>query len=211
MNSIYAITPPNVKLEDLIKKIKYLLDLGIDTFQYRSKDEESVKKNAAILLEVIKNQKGKLIINDFPEIALEIGADGFHLGEEDYLNKKNQNFLRKHSTLINENYITGLSCKWNLELLKNPPEELIEWNYLAVGSFFESKTKQDISLPPDEDSIKKALQISNRPIYAIGGINSKNIMKLKMIGYKRFAISRGLFSQEKNRIENILKINNEKN
>ena len=160
---------------------------------------------------MIKNQKGKLIINDFPEIALEIGADGFHLGEEDYLNKKNQNFLRKHSTLINENYITGLSCKWNLELLKNPPEELIEWNYLAVGSFFESKTKQDISLPPDEDSIKKALQISNRPIYAIGGINSKNIMKLKMIGYKRFAISRGLFSQEKNRIENILKINNEKN
>ena len=211
MNSIYAITPPNVKLEDLIKKIKYLLDLGIDTFQYRSKDEESVKKNAAILLEVIKNQKGKLIINDFPEIALEIGADGFHLGEEDYLNKKNQNFLRKHSTLINENYITGLSCKWNLELLKNPPEELIEWNYLAVGSFFESKTKQDISLPPHEDSIKKALRISNRPIYAIGGINSKNIMKLKMIGYKRFAISRGLFSQEKNRIENILKINNEKN
>ena len=75
MNSIYAITPPNLKLEDLIKKIKYLLDLGIDTFQYRSKDEESVKKNAAILLEVIKNQKGKLIINDFPEIALEIGAD----------------------------------------------------------------------------------------------------------------------------------------
>lgn len=212
MNSIYAITPPNVNLEDLIKKIKYLLDLGIDTFQYRSKDEEeSVKKNAAILLEVIKNQKGKLIINDFPEIALEIGADGFHLGEEDYLNKKNQNFLRKHSTLINENYITGLSCKWNLELLKNPPEEVIDWNYLAVGSFFESKTKQDISLPPHEGSIKKALQISNRPIYAIGGINSENIMKLKMIGYERFAISRGLFSQEKNRIENILKINNEKN
>ena len=96
MNSIYAITPPNVKLEDLIKKIKYLLDLGIDTFQYRSKDEEeSVKKNAAILLEVIKNQKGKLIINDFPEIAIEIGADGFHLGEEDYLNKKNQNLTQK--------------------------------------------------------------------------------------------------------------------
>ena len=78
-------------------------------------------------------------------------------------------------------------------------------------SFFESKTKQDLSLPPHEGSIKKALQISDRPIYAIGGINSENIMKLKMIGYERFAISRGLFSQEKNRIENILKINNEKN
>ena len=105
MNSIYAITPPNVKLKDLIKKIKYLLDLGIDTFQYRSKSEdlESISKNAASLLDIIKSQNGKLIINDYPEIALEIGADGFHLGEEDYYNQKNQIFLKKYSHIINDN------------------------------------------------------------------------------------------------------------
>ena len=213
MNTIYAITPANENLEKLTAKVNNLLKVGISTFQYRSKNEELeiIRKNATYLLEIIKSQNGKLIINDFPEIALEIGADGFHLGEEDYRNQKNQKFLKKYSNIINENYITGFSCKWNLNLLKNPPEELINWDYLAVGSFFKSSTKDDIVYPPNEEVIKKALLCNDKPIYAIGGINSENIMNLKMLGYERFAISKGLFYEEVNNIKNILIINNEKN
>ena len=213
MNTIYAITPANENLEKLTAKVNNLLNVGISTFQYRSKNEELeiIKKNATYLLEIIKSRNGKLIINDFPEIALEIGADGFHLGEEDYHNQKNQKFLKKYSNIINENYITGFSCKWNLNLLKNPPEELINWDYLAVGSFFKSSTKDDIVYPPNEEVIKEALLCTDKPIYAIGGINSENIMNLKMLGYERFAISKGLFYEEVNNIKNILIINNEKN
>ena len=213
MNTIYAITPANENLEKLTAKVNNLLKVGISTFQYRSKNEELeiIRKNATYLLEIIKSQNGKLIINDFPEIALEIGADGFHLGEEDYRNQKNQKFLKKYSNIINENYITGFSCKWNLNLLKNPPEELINWDYLAVGSFFKSSTKDDIVSPPNEEVIKEALLCNDKPIYAIGGINSENIMNLKMLGYERFAISKGLFYEEVNNIKNILIINNEKN
>ena len=213
MNTIYAITPANENLEKLTAKVNNLLKVGISTFQYRSKNEELeiIRKNATYLLEIIKSQNGKLIINDFPEIALEIGADGFHLGEEDYRNQKNQKFLKKYSNIINENYITGFSCKWNLNLLKNPPEELINWDYLAVGSFFKSSTKDDIVYPPNEEVIKEALLCNDKPIYAIGGINSENIMNLKMLGYERFAISKGLFYEEVNNIKNILIINNEKN
>ena len=213
MNTIYAITPANETLKKLTVKVNNLLKVGISTFQYRSKNEELeiIRKNATYLLEIIKSQNGKLIINDFPEIALEIGADGFHLGEEDYRNQKNQKFLKKYSNIINENYITGFSCKWNLNLLKNPPEELINWDYLAVGSFFKSSTKDDIVYPPNEKVIKEALLCTDKPIYAIGGINSENIMNLKMLGYERFAISKGLFYEEVNNIKNILIINNEKN
>ena len=213
MNTIYAITPANENLEKLTAKVNNLLNVGISTFQYRSKNEELeiIRKNATYLLEIIKSQNGKLIINDFPEIALEIGADGFHLGEKDYHKQKNQKFLKKYSNIINENYITGFSCKWNLNLLKNPPEELINWDYLAVGSFFKSSTKDDIVYPPNEEVIKEALLCTDKPIYAIGGINSENIMNLKMLGYERFAISKGLFYEEVNNIKNILIINNEKN
>ena len=213
MNTIYAITPSNKNLEELKTKVNDLLEIGINTFQYRSKSEdlESISKNAASLLDLIKGKNGKLIINDYPEIALEIGADGFHLGEEDYYNQKNQIFLKKYSHIINDNYITGFSCKWNLELLKNPPEKLIDWNYLAVGSFFKSATKHDIALPPNQEVMKEALLSTTKPIYAIGGINSENIIELKMLGYERFAISKGLFSEETNNIKNILTINNEKN
>ena len=213
MKTIYAITPANENLKKLTTKVNDLLEVGISTFQYRSKNEdlEIIRKNASFLLEIIKSQDGELIINDFPHIALEIGADGFHLGEEDYYNQKNQKFLKKYSNIINENYITGFSCKWNLDLVKNPPEKLINWDYLAVGSFFKSATKDDALIPPNEKVIKDALLCTNKPIYAIGGINSENIMNLKMLGYERFAISQGLFSEEANNIKNILIINNEKN
>ena len=102
MNSIYAITPVNLSLKKIISKTSNLLELGIKTYQYRDKNNDLniIKNNSKILLELIKENDGELIINDYPEIALEIGADGFHLGLEDYQKKKNQNFLKTHLNLI---------------------------------------------------------------------------------------------------------------
>ena len=192
MKSIYAITPPNEKLENLLKQVDSLLDAGITLFQYRSKENN---------LNKIKNEGSSLI---------EIGADGFHLGLEDYLNKKNQLFLKNNKNLINENYIKGFSCKWNLEILENPPEDIIHWDYLAVGSFFETNTKLNVSMPPSKEIMMQAPLRTNKTLYAIGCISNKNITSLKMLGYKKFAISKGLFTNRPNEIEEIIKINNEK-
>jgi thiamine-phosphate pyrophosphorylase len=213
MNSIYAITPVNLSLEKIISKTSNLLELGIKTYQYRDKNNDLniIKDNSKILLELIKENGGELIINDYPEIALEIGADGFHLGFEDYQKKKNQNFLKKHLNLIKENYIKGLSCKWNLELVSNPPEDILEWDYLAVGSFFKSQTKKDISLARSDMIMKEVLLKTKKPLYSIGGINNENIINLKKMGYKKFAISKGVYAFEDHEIKNIIKINNEGN
>ena len=213
MNSIYAITPINLSLEKIISKTSNLLELGIKTYQYRDKNNDLniIRNNSKILLELIKENGGELIINDYPEIALEIGADGFHLGLEDYQKKKNQNFLKKHLDLIKENYIKGLSCKWNLELVSNPPEDILEWDYLAVGSFFKSQTKKDILLTGSEMIMKEVLLKTKKPLYSIGGINNENIINLKKMGYKKFAISNGVYAFEENEIKNIIKINNEGN
>ena len=40
MNTIYAITPSNKNLEELKIKVNDLLEIGINTFQYRSKSED---------------------------------------------------------------------------------------------------------------------------------------------------------------------------
>ena len=189
------------------------MELGIKTYQYRDKNNDLniIKNNSKILLELIKENGGDLIINDYPEIALEIGADGFHLGFEDYQKKKNQNFLKKHLTLIKENYIKGLSCKWNLELVSNPPEDILDWDYLAVGSFFKSQTKEDILLAGSDTIMKEVLLKTKKPLYSIGGINNENIINLKKMGYKKFAISNGVYAFEDHEIKNIIKINNEGN
>ena len=210
MKSIYAITPSDVEFKRLIKEVQRMLDFGIKVFQYREKNlsENLIMANAEKLLEMIKKNEGKLIINDDPKIAVEIGADGFHLGMEDYLKPKNLKFIKEHKETINSDYIKGLSCKWDYELVKNPPEDLITWNYLAVGAFFKSETKKDVSLLKNKDK-SYPLTISSKPLVAIGGINYQNMDSVLSLGYETIALSKGIFFKKD--LENIIKNLNEEN
>ena len=65
-------------------------------------------------------------------------------------------------------------------------------------------------MPPSREIMMQAPLKTNKTLYAIGGISNKNITSLKMLGYKKFAISKGLFTNRPNEIEEIIKINNEK-
>ena len=210
MKSIYAITPSDVEFKRLIKEVERMLDFGIKVFQYREKNlsENLIMANAEKLLEMIKKNEGKLIINDDPKIAVEIGADGFHLGMEDYLSPQNLKFIKEHKETINSDYIKGLSCKWDYELVKNPPEDLITWNYLAVGAFFKSETKKDVSLLKNKDK-SYPLTISSKPLVAIGGINYQNMDSVLSLGYETIALSKGIFFKKD--LENIIKNLNEEN
>ena len=154
------------------------------------------------MLEVINKNNGKLIINDSPKVAIEIGADGFHLGMEDYLNSKNLKFIKEHKDMINSDYIKGLSCKWDCKLIKNPPEDLITWNYLGIGAFFKSETKENVSLLKDKDK-SFPLAITSRPLVAIGGINYQNMDSVLSLGYETIAMSKGIFFKKD--VENIIK------
>ena len=73
MKSIYAITPSDVEFKRLIKEVERMLDFGIKVFQYREKNlsENLIMANAEKLLEMIKKNEGKLIINDNPKIAVD--------------------------------------------------------------------------------------------------------------------------------------------
>ena len=98
---------------------------------------------------------------------------------------------------ISKNLICGLSCKWNKELVVNPPENEIKWTYLAVGSFYPSNTKSTI--PETNESVKrKFLSYTDKPLVAIGGINKKNIGEVRSLGYSCFALSEALFENPHN-------------
>ena len=197
MKSIYAITPSGIDFKKLINEIEKMLSLGIKLFQYREKSlsEDQLKNNASILLEVIKKNNGKLLINDSPRIAVEIGADGFHLGMEDYLSPQNLKFIKEHKEILNSDYLKGLTCKWNFELIKNLPEEHISWDYLGIGAFYQSKTKEEAEIL-NTDNKSYPLEISTKPLVAIGGINKNNMDEVFSLGYETIALSDGIFFQE---------------
>ena len=198
IQGLYAITPSGLEENDLLTKTEVLLKEGIKLIQYRDKilDKKTLQEKAHALLKLTKEYGAKLVINDYVEICLEISADGFHLGLEDYLSEGNVELLKKNKEFISKNLICGLSCKWNKELVVNPPENEIIWTYLAVGSFYPSNTKSTI--PETNESVKrKFLSYTDKPLVAIGGINKKNIKEVSSLGYSCFALSEALFKNPK--------------
>ena len=194
IQGLYAITPSGLEENDLLTKTEVLLKEGIKLIQYRDKflDKKTLKEKARALLKLTKKYGAKLVINDHVEICLEISADGFHLGLEDYSSKGNVDLLKKNKEFISKNLICGLSCKWNKELVVNPPENEINWTYLAVGSFYPSNTKSTI--PETNENVKREfLSYTDKPLVAIGGINKKNIRDVRSLGYSCFALSEALF------------------
>ena len=198
IQGLYAITPSGLEENDLLSKTEVLLKEGIKLIQYRDKflDKRTFQEKARLLLNLTKKYEAKLLINDHIEICLEINADGFHLGLEDYSSEGNAELLKKNKEFITKNLICGLSCKWNKGLVVNPPENEIKWTYLAVGSFYPSNTKSTI--PETNKNVKKKfLSYTDKPLVAIGGINKKNIKEVSSLGYSCFALSEALFKNPK--------------
>ena len=212
MKGIYAITPNDIEENQLIEKSQELIEAKIDFLQIRRKGEtlDQIYSVASKILKLTKNHSCKLIINDHLEIAKDLNADGVHLGMEDYENflKKTDDEKKVFSSYFREKVI-GLSCKNNLGLVKNPPIDLFNWDYLAVGSMFKTSTKTDaVTVSPDKRSL--LIRNSSKPLIAIGGIDEKNIGILLKDNYNFFAISKFLFNNNSpsgalNKIKKIIK------
>ena len=127
---------------------------------------------------ICKKYNVKFLINDEPNLAKKLNADGCHLGQKDM----NINEARK----ILKNKIIGITCHNSIKLAKIAIDNNAD--YIAFGAFNDSKTKKarykakiNILL-----SIKKMSKI---PVVAIGGINLKNYKKLLLNKANFLAIS----------------------
>ena len=83
LKGIYAITPPKFDETKLLNDINICLSCGVKIFQIRYKEEITIelKDFFSVLVKRIKEKEGITIINDFPQLAYDIGADGVHLGK----------------------------------------------------------------------------------------------------------------------------------
>jgi len=198
MKGIYAVTPNDIEENELIEKSQELIEAKIDFLQIRRKANtlDQIYSVASKIVKLTKNHSCKLIINDHIEIAKDLNADGVHLGVEDYEKflKKPDDQKKVFSSYFREKVI-GLSCKNNLGLVKNPPIDVFDWDYLAGGSRFKTTTKANtVLVNPNERSL--LMRKSSKPLIAIGGIDEKNIGLLLKNNYNFFAISKFLFNND---------------
>ena len=85
ISGIYAVTPETEDTTELIEKVTAVLNGGARVVQYRNKNGACAlqREQCIKLLACVRAFDGSLIVNDSSKLALEVGADGVHLGQVD--------------------------------------------------------------------------------------------------------------------------------
>ncbi len=185
---IYLISPNKIynnfysDLEAVFKtnKVKF--------FQIRLK---KYSKNKIIFFskkirKICRSYDVKLIINDDPEVARIVRADGCHLGQKDMNIKDARKILKKK--------IIGITCNNSLTKAKEALKQKAD--YIALGAFYATKTKKTKYKATIKD-LKKFKKLLNKPVVAIGGINQYNYRKLLLNKADFLAISSFVWKNKK--------------
>ncbi|MDD5250202.1 MAG: thiamine phosphate synthase [Rhodocyclaceae bacterium] len=185
LRGLYAITPSDNLLPRLSALVASALAGGVRFVQYRNKFAPAPLKRAqaAELLRICRAADAKLIVNDDLWLALEIGADGAHLGRED-------GDVAMARQALGDRRILGVSC-YN-DIGRAEQAAAAGADYIAVGSVFASGTKPDATRVSLEllGEVKRRLQL---PVAAIGGITLKNAHEVIAAGADMVAVIADLF------------------
>ena len=165
---IYAILDRSIVMdEDFEHTARVLIEGGVDLVQYRAKEKDPAERRRDLVtLLAAAGQAGiPVIVNDDPELAAEVCAQGVHLGADDPSPSEAR-------SLLGTDAIIGATIH-SLDELNKLDRSCID--YLAVGSIFPSSTKGDIP-PVGTELIESVSRLAEGiKIVAIGGINGANI------------------------------------
>tara|TARA_B100000035_G_scaffold226367_1_gene194797 strand:- start:1535 stop:2149 length:615 start_codon:yes stop_codon:yes gene_type:complete len=185
---LYLISPNKISKTFYGDLIKVLKSNKISFFQLRLKryNYENKFVIAKKLMKICKKYKVKFLINDEPELAKKINADGCHVGQKDMNITDARKLLKKK--------IIGVTCHNSLKLAKKAYKNNAD--YIAFGAFNSTKTKK-VKFKADIKIIKKLKKTSNIPVVAIGGINNLNYKKLLLNKADFLAISGYVWNNKK--------------
>ena len=186
---IYLISPNKIVSKSFYNILNLVLKTNkVKFFQLRLKKQRIEKKImiAKKVFKICKRNKVKFIINDDPLLALKVNADGCHLGQKDMAINEAKKILK--------NKIIGVTCHNSIKLAKKAL--LNGANYIALGSFYKTKTKKVMykANTTTLNKIKKSLKI---PVVAVGGINEKNYKYLLLNKADFLAISGYIWKNKK--------------
>lgn len=157
---------------------------GVDLVQLRDKISDA--KNIIHLSNLIKKKlKGRIpfIINDRVDVALAVGADGVHLGQDDVP-------VHIARQMMGKNALIGISCQTAKHLRE---AQKMDVDYIGFGSIYQTKTKPERK-PMKISVIREVVRMASCPVFAIGGITKDNIPPLKNLGIERMAFCREICS-----------------
>jgi thiamine-phosphate pyrophosphorylase len=156
---------------------------GVDIVQLREKRlGDAQLLSVAAATQVLCRRLGALfIVNDDPSVALEAGADGVHVGQDDMP-------LQDVRAMVGAEILVGLSTHSPAEIDAVDPELV---DYIGVGPVHETPTKPGRPAVGLE-LVRYAAANSPVPFFAIGGIEDSNIDEVLEAGAARVCVLRAV-------------------
>ncbi len=170
----------NDRINALLNALELALESKITAFQFRQKGDLALQDPVEIKQLALKCQKlcqkygVPFIVNDEVRLALELKADGVHVGQEDMA-------IEEVVTLCQKRLFIGLSINTLEQALK--AHYLDHIAYLGVGPIFPTPSKKDAKQVVGVELLKKIHDSGvKKPLIAIGGITMHNASKLREYG-----------------------------
>lgn len=160
---------------------------GATMIQLREKhlDHEHFLKEAKEIKELCRKYQVPFLINDDVDLAVEVDADGVHVGQHDM----EAGEVRKK---IGPNRILGVSAQTVEQALL---AQQAGADYLGVGAVFPTGTKDDADAVSIQTLGEICLAVSI-PVVAIGGIGQHNVMQLAGSGICGIAVVSAIYAQQ---------------
>ncbi|MGE0829649.1 MAG: thiamine phosphate synthase [Hyphomonadaceae bacterium] len=183
---LYLISPPAFDLEDHAHALEAALGAGdVAAYQLRLKNlpDAELLAIARRLAPIVQAAGAAFIMNDRPDLALNCGADGVHVGQEDAP-------YAEARAIMGGEKIVGVTCHDSVHLAYEAGEAGAD--YVAFGAFFPTETKTAKGgADPDILSIwQESMEI---PCVAIGGITAETAEAMARAGADFVAISAGVW------------------
>ena len=184
---LYAITDRAwLKGKTVAEAVEEAILGGATCIQLREKNlsDEEFLKTAMDVKAVTDKYNIPLIINDNVDIAVRVGADGAHIGQDD-------EEIKSAREKLGADKIIGLSAATVEEAVQ---AEQSGADYIGVGAVFNTLTKLDANTVSFE-TLKEICNTVKIPVVAIGGISKDNALQLAGTGIEGISVVSAIFAQ----------------
>jgi len=181
---LYAIIDPTLLTSSELDLAETLAGSGVELIQYRNKTASSRQffEISRQLSSSLSPRGVRLIVNDRPDIALLAGAGGVHVGQEDLS-------VEEARAICGSDRWVGVSTH-TLEQLAEA--DVTSADYIAVGPIFQTVTKKNPDPIVGTEILRKARQMTKKPLVAIGGITLERAAEVYRAGADSLAVIRDL-------------------
>lgn len=164
--------------------VETALQAGVTAFQYREKDgsqlDQSATTNMALKLrKLTQHYHVPYFIDDNEELALQVGADGVHVGQKD---QRIEEVIQRAAGKL----LIGYSCNTETEVAK--ANRLSAVDYVGTGPVFPTNSKGDADPAIGIDQLARLNAASQHPMVAIGGISQDNLSTVLNTGVVGVAV-----------------------